>query len=102
MLAPLAPFAGGFIDLATPWNVLQWSGVAMAAINAVLTVIFIASIRRAGPVFTSQTAYLITFSGVIWGVLLLDERHSPWIWSAMLVMCAGVALVSLRPRDLPA
>jgi drug/metabolite transporter (DMT)-like permease len=102
MLAPLAPFAGGFVDLTPPWSAMQWSGLAMTAINAALTVIFIASIRRVGPVFTSQTAYLITLSGVVWGMLLLGERHSPWIWSAMLVMCAGVALVTLRPREIPA
>jgi hypothetical protein len=52
-----------------------------------------------GAVFASQTAYLITIAGVLWGMLLLHEHHSLWIWAAMLAMCAGVALVTRRrPR----
>jgi drug/metabolite transporter (DMT)-like permease len=94
MLAPLAAATEGFISLTPPWGAIQWAGGAMGVINALLTVIFIASIRRAGPVFTSQTAYLITIAGVLWGMLLFNEHHSSWIWAAMLMMCAGVALVT--------
>jgi drug/metabolite transporter (DMT)-like permease len=99
MLAPLAAATEGFIALTPPWGAIQWAGGTMGAINAVLTVIFIASIRRAGPVFTSQTAYLITIAGVLWGMLLFNEHHSSWIWAAMLVMCAGVALVTRSQRE---
>ena len=97
MLVPLAGLTEGFIDLVPPWGVVQWAGSAMAAVNALMTALFIASIRQAGPVFASQTAYLITIAGVLWGMLLLHEHHSAWIWAAMLAMCAGVALVT-RPR----
>ena len=98
MLAPLAAAAGGFISLTPPWGWIQGAGAIMMTVNAVLTVIFVASIRCAGPVFTSQTAYLITVAGVLWGMALFNERHSAWIWSAMVLMCAGVALVTRRPR----
>jgi drug/metabolite transporter (DMT)-like permease len=98
LLLPVAALTDGFIGLSLPWGPIQWVGVVMMAINALMTAIYVASIRRAGPVFTSQTAYLITIAGVLWGMLLLHERHSPWIWTAMLVMCAGVALVTRRPR----
>jgi len=41
----------------------------------------------------------MTIAGVLWGMLLLHEHHSLWIWAAMLAMCAGVALVTRRrPR----
>jgi drug/metabolite transporter (DMT)-like permease len=99
MLAPLTALTDGFISLTPPWDAIQWAGAAISAVNALLTVIFIASIRRVGPVFTSQSAYLITVAGVLWGMLLFHERHSAWIWGAMLVMCAGVALVTRQPRE---
>ena len=98
----LLPFAGlneGFIDLALPWGTVQWAGMAMATVNAVMTALFILSIRYAGPVFASQTAYLIPIAGVLWGMLLFHEHHSLWIWAAMLAMCAGVALVTRRRRE---
>jgi len=84
-----------------PLGPVRWVGGGMMSVNALLTVIFIASIRRAGPVFTSQTAYLITIAGVLWGMLLLGERHSGWIWTAMAAMYAGVALVTRYPRESP-
>jgi drug/metabolite transporter (DMT)-like permease len=102
MLAPLAWLHEGFIGLMPPWGAVQWAGIAMALVNALMSAIFILSIRYAGPVFTSQTAYLITIAGVLWGMLLLHEHHSLWIWAAMLAMCAGVALVTRRPRQRPA
>ena len=98
MLAPLAWLHEGFIGLMPPWGAVQWAGIAMALVNALMSAIFILSIRYAGPVFASQTAYLITIAGVLWGMLLLHEHHSLWIWAAMLAMCAGVALVTRRHR----
>ncbi len=99
MLAPLAWLYEGFIGLTPPWEAVQWAGIAMGVVNALMSALFILSIRYAGPVFASQTAYLITIAGVLWGMLLLHEHHSLWIWAAMLAMCAGVALVTRRhPR----
>ena len=58
-------------------------------------------IRTAGPVFASQTAYVITLAGVAWGMVLFDERHSVYIWSALALTLTGIALVKpQRPRTL--
>ena len=56
-------------------------------------------IRTAGPVFASQTAYVITLAGVFWGMALLGERHSVYVWAALALMLLGLALV--RPRNGP-
>jgi drug/metabolite transporter (DMT)-like permease len=42
-------------------------------------------------------AYLVTFFGVIWSMILLKETYSEFIWAAFAVMCFGVFLV--RPRN---
>jgi drug/metabolite transporter (DMT)-like permease len=49
-------------------------------------------------VFASQVSYIVTGSGVIWAMVILDERFSSWIWAALAVMLLGLALVSPRPR----
>ena len=33
--------------------------------------------------FASQVAYVVTGSGVALGMLIYDERHSPWFWAAL-------------------
>ena len=54
---------------------------------------FIWLIGQAGPVFAAQVAYVVTSSGLILGMAVYGERHSPWIWAALALMFAGLALV---------
>jgi len=53
-------------------------------------------IRTSGPVFASQSAYIITLAGVAWGMVLFGERHSVYIWAALALVLAGSALVTPR------
>jgi drug/metabolite transporter (DMT)-like permease len=38
----------------------------------------------------------VMVSGVLWGMLIFGESHSAWIWGALTVMLAGVALVGQK------
>ncbi|MCZ6859704.1 MAG: EamA/RhaT family transporter, partial [Alphaproteobacteria bacterium] len=49
--------------------------------------------------FASQAAYAVTLAGVLWGMALFGERHSPWIWLSLALMLAGLALVTPRKRE---
>ena len=53
-------------------------------------------IKSAGPVFASQTAYVITLAGVGWGMILFAETHSLYIWTALLLTLAGISMVGPR------
>ena len=57
---------------------------------------FIWLIGKGGPVFAGLVAYLVTFFGVIWSMILLKETYSSFIWAAFIIMCLGMFLV--RPR----
>jgi drug/metabolite transporter (DMT)-like permease len=57
---------------------------------------FIWLIGQAGPVFASQVGYVVTASGVLLGMAVYGERHSLWVWAALALMFAGLALV--KPR----
>ena len=79
--------------------IVDWRGwmlVAMALISVFAYASFIYLISRTGPVFASQMAYVITISGVFWGILILSEAHAGWIWLSLLVMLAGLFLVQPR------
>lgn len=60
---------------------------------------FVWLIGRAGPVFASQVAYIVTLSGVGLGMLFFGETHSTWVWFSLLFMLVGLALVQPREQD---
>jgi len=59
---------------------------------------FLWLLGRAGAVFASQTAYLVTGFGIFWSMLFLGERYTGAVWLALGLMAVGITLV--RPaRD---
>ena len=76
---------------------LSESAIAVACIalfSATAYTLFFYSIKLAGSVFASQCAYIVTISGVLWGILIFNESHSFWVWISVAVMLAGLSLVS--------
>jgi drug/metabolite transporter (DMT)-like permease len=59
---------------------------------------YVALVGRAGPVFSSQVAYVVTGFAVLWSMLLLGERYSLWVWAAFAVLFFGLILVQPRPK----
>lgn len=93
---PTVIVTGTFVPLAWPWGPVEWSIIAMSSISVVAYSLFIYLVAHAGPVFASQTAYVVTFSGVFWAVMIFDEQHSTWIWASLTIMLAALALVTPR------
>jgi len=96
---PLVIFTGTFVPLIWPWGTVEWAVVGMAVLSATAYSMFVFLIAHAGPVFASQTAYVVTFSGVFWGVIIFDEQHSMWLWGSLLVMLVALALVTPRSSE---
>lgn len=95
LLTPLMLATGSWVDLTRlgppELAVLYISGIHIFAYFG-----FVWLIGNAGPVFAAQVAYVVTGSGVALGMIFYDERHSPWVWAALGLMLAGLALV--KPR----
>lgn len=68
------------------------------AVSSVAYVILFEVLRRAGPVYFSQVGYVVTVTGVLWGVAIFGERPTPWLVLAALLVLGGLFLVSRRPR----
>ena len=84
---------------AFPFGTLEWTIAALGVITAVAYTLFIVVINTAGPVFASQTGYLVTLGGVVWGMVLFGETHSPWVWASVATMIMGLALVTPRKQQ---
>ncbi len=93
---PLSLVSGQTITPFQSWEAPILAIITAAMLNWSAYVGYVWLIRRAGPVFSSQVAYLVTGWGVVISMLLLGERYSVWVWAAMGLMLVGITLV--RPR----
>jgi drug/metabolite transporter (DMT)-like permease len=91
---PLAYYLGlheSWIWLATDAG-LAIVGIALGSSAAYA--MFFYTIKTSGPVFASQCAYVVTISGVIWGIIVFSEQHTVWVWISVIVMLLGLLLVN--------
>ena len=72
------------------------STLGLGFISATAYSIFIYLIGRAGSVFSSQVGYLVTFFGVVWGIIILGESHSIFVWISLILIMMGIFLVQPR------
>lgn len=99
MALPLAIGTGQYISPFRVWAGPEWAFVASSAIHLAVYSTYVWLVGRAGAVFAAQVSYLVTGFGVLWAMLLLGERYSPFIWAALVFVLAGVWLVQPRTRD---
>jgi len=85
-----------FFPKASNFNLLL-STLGLGLIGATAYSVFIFLIGRAGSVFASQTGYLVTLCGVLWGIILLGESHSIFVWISLFLIMTGIFLV--HPRE---
>ena len=98
IVLPLALISGQFIDPRPPYGLPDGALVLSACVHAVVYTTYVWLVGRAGAVFAVQVSYIVTAAGVGWAMILLGERYSGWIWLALLVLLAGLALVQPRPK----
>jgi len=91
------PLAVG-LGVAEPVSwLLTVPGLALAGIafgSSLAYTMFFYTIKSSGAVFASQCAYIVTLSGVFWGIVIFAEEHSIWVWSSVAVLMTGLMLVT--------
>lgn len=87
---------GTFVPFGWPWTEVEWAMLGLGVINAVSYSLYLRLVETAGPVFTSQTANLVTLFGVLWGIVIFGEQHSVWVWLSLVTMMAALSLVTPR------
>jgi drug/metabolite transporter (DMT)-like permease len=94
VMTPLILFTGTFEPLIWPWARPQWAIIGMALITVTAYGLFLYLVAYAGPVFASQTAYVVTLAGVLWGIVIFNDSHSAWVWLSLAVMIVALTLVT--------
>lgn len=98
LLLPIVLATDTFFLPGFPPTLAEWAVIAVAMITLLDYFLITRLILWAGPVFTSQAAYIVTLAGVIWGAVIFGDSLSIWIWTAICALMTGLLLV--RPRDL--
>ena len=73
---------------------LELSLIGLGSIEAICFSLLMFMITRSGPLFASQTGYIVTLSGILWGIFIFNETHSLWVWLSVLLMLTGLTLVA--------
>ncbi len=99
MLLPASLATGTFHPIWLDFSLTDGLIVAHMFLSALTFHMYFVLLRRAGPVYFSQVAFIVTITAVVFGILFLGERHSFWVWAALALVFAGVTLVNLRHRS---
>ncbi|MEM9268968.1 MAG: DMT family transporter [Pseudomonadota bacterium] len=93
----LSVATGTWFALSLQPGVLEGALITNTVLHVVAYTGYLWLVTQAGPVFSSQVAYVVTSFGVVFSMLLLGERYALWIWAALALSLIAIALV--QPRD---
>ncbi len=94
MMTPFLLLSNAFVPINIPLQKSDLAIISLSVLNVLCYGSFVLLVLKAGPVFASQTAYIITISGVLWGILIFNDQHSIWVWASLIVMLIALSLVT--------
>ena len=97
ILLPITFIANDFIPLDLAIGKLEFVVILVALKTLIGTILMVRLITTAGAVFGSQVGYVMTFAGIAWSLLLLNESLSTAAWIALGIMIVGLILV--EPKE---
>jgi len=96
IIGPIAWFGGYWVSMSQEWQAPEWSILGSALGHLVAYAGYLWLAPRAGAVFTSQIAYVVTLTGVFVSMIALGENYGWLMYIAVAMMLVGVSLV--RPK----
>jgi drug/metabolite transporter (DMT)-like permease len=96
LILPIIYIQDAFFAISFPFRQFEWILISLALVSSLAYVVFLYTVKIAGAVFATMAGYIITVSGVFWGILFFQEAHSNWVWASLILMMAGMALVTPR------
>ncbi len=98
MAFAMAQVFGQFRVPLPPFTTGEWAMIAHAVLAGFNFYAIFELIRIAGPTYMSQSSFLAVGFGVLFGILIFDERHSVWVWLATGLILLGLGLVNARQK----
>lgn len=83
------------------WQVFEIGNLALIGygfIGVATFFLFFTLVSVAGAVYLAQVGYITVLMGLGWGALFYGEEPSAWVWLAVALVFAGLALVNFGKR----
>lgn len=100
-LLPVAVATGSFSSPIPPTTAYDPFILGHGFVAATAFTLFFTIVAMKGAVYYSQSTYIITISGIVWGMVIFGERPSGTFWLATGLVLVGLALVSRRRAKPP-
>jgi len=97
----MALSTGSFHEIWIDFDAPDYVIVGYGMVTVATFVLFYTIVSLAGAVYLAQVGYIVVLSGVGWGALFFGERPSVWLWVAVVLVFAGVALVNVSRDKTP-
>jgi drug/metabolite transporter (DMT)-like permease len=89
-----------FYPLARDFALVDAVIIGYGVVTALTFTLFYVVVALAGAVYLAQVGFITTLTGLGWAALFFGERPGVWLWLAMALIFAGVAMVNLgKPRE---
>ena len=95
---PLTLLFDQFVNPFVQWNAAHYAIVFSSIIHGLVYATYVWLVTKVGSVFSAQVSYFVTFAGVMWSMVILDEVHSKFIWISLTCMILGMALVKPKTQ----
>ena len=99
IIAQFVFWSGTFAWPSSAMTEVDLALAGLGVISVLAYTMFIYAVSRYGPVFASQTGYIVTLTGVFWGMWIFGESHSIWVWGALAALIVGLVLVKPNKAD---
>ena len=97
-LLPITILTDSYFSPSLPLKTVDYAVIGLGLITVVAYTMFVLSVALFGSVFSSQVGYIVTLTGVFWGMIIFGESPSVWIWLSLCAMIVGLALVTPRKK----
>jgi len=84
-----------------PYGIPELALLGQILISSFAYIIYFHIVQAAGAVYLSQVGYVVTLTGILWGMLIFGEQHSAWLYAGTALVLGGFALVNRRRRVQP-
>lgn len=81
-----------------PWTSAHTAIAIMVLMAGAEVYLYFKMLHIAGPIRTSQTGFVVIIAGVLFGIVLFDERPTGWFLVALAFLVASIALTVDRRR----
>ena len=96
LIASLA--TGSFRPIWQDFTIGDQALIAYGLVTIGTFILYFTVVALAGAVYLAQVGYITTLMGLGWGALFYGEEPSAWVWLAVVLVFAGLALVNLGKR----